>query len=134
MIEIRLTTHRRREMLDVTAEINTALAGSDVERGVCHIFVPHTTAAVVINENADPDVVRDLLSAWEKLIPPVRFTHAEGNSDAHFLSTLLGPSLLVPVEGGTLHLGTWQGVFFVELDGPRSRRLWITPLPTPGES
>ncbi|NOZ80000.1 MAG: YjbQ family protein [Acidobacteria bacterium] len=134
MIEIALQSHRRREMIDVTPEINAALAAAEAESAACHIFVPHTTAAAVINENADPDVVRDLLTAWEKLIPPVHFAHTEGNSDAHFLSTLLGPSLLVPVEAGRLRLGTWQGIFFVELDGPRSRRLWITPLPAQRES
>ncbi len=126
MIEMTIETHQRREMVDITAKITAALARARIEDGVCHIFVPHTTAAVVINENADPDVVHDLLSAWGKLVPPIRFAHAEGNSDAHFLSSVLGPSLFVPVAGGRLLLGTWQGVFFVELDGPRSRHVRLT--------
>ncbi len=128
MIEIAVQSHHRREMIEITSQINAALDAAGIEDGVCHIFVPHTTAAAVINENADPDVVHDLLNAWAKLLPPIHFAHAEGNSDAHFLSSVLGPSLLVPIVRGRLHLGTWQGVFFVELDGPRSRRVWLTPV------
>ncbi len=128
MIELEVRTHARREMVDVTALIDRALGEAGAGDGLCSVFVPHTTAAVVVNENADPSVARDLLAAYGTLVPDIRFSHAEGNSDAHFLSTVLGPQLLLPIQGGRLKLGTWQGVFFVELDGPRSRRLWLTPL------
>jgi len=132
VIEVEVQTHARREMVDVTVRVNRALAAAGGGDGLCHLLVPHTTAALVVNENADPDVPRDLLAAYETLVPAIRFAHAEGNSDAHFLSTLLGPSLLLPMEDGRLRLGTWQGVFFVELDGPRRRRLWLTTCPQSG--
>jgi secondary thiamine-phosphate synthase enzyme len=111
-------------MVDITGHVATALDGAG--DGVCHVFVPHTTAAVVINESADPDVARDLVAAYRAMVPRITFAHAEGNSDAHLLATLLGSSVTVPVENGRLRLGTWQGIFFVELDGPRSRRVFVT--------
>ena len=126
MIKVPVKTASHRQMIDITAEVDRALAELDAGQGVCHVFVPHTTAAVVINENADPDVQRDLLAAWERLIPDIRFAHGEGNSDAHFLSTLLGASVTVPVRAGRLALGTWQSIFFVELDGPRNRTVWVS--------
>jgi secondary thiamine-phosphate synthase enzyme len=113
-------------MVSITADVQRVVQEAGVDAGLCHLWVPHTTAAVVVNENADPDVARDLLAAYEAMIPPVRFAHAEGNSDAHLLATLLGSSVLLPVEGGRLRLGTWQGIFFVELDGPRTRKVWVT--------
>jgi secondary thiamine-phosphate synthase enzyme len=131
MIEVEVRTGARRELRTITSEVQAAvreLGGGD---GLCHVWVPHTTAAVVVNENADPDVPRDLLAAYETLVPDIRFAHAEGNSDAHFLSTVLGCSLTLPVEGGRLKLGTWQGIFFVELDGPRTRRVWVSMLSSP---
>lgn len=121
ILEIRTTA--RTEMIDITSRVAAALGGAD--GGLCHVFVPHTTAAVVINESADPDVARDLVTAYRAMVPAVRFAHAEGNSDAHLLATLLGSSVSVPVEHGRLALGTWQGIFFVELDGPRSRRVEV---------
>jgi secondary thiamine-phosphate synthase enzyme len=121
ILEIRTTA--RTEMVDITSRVAAALGGAD--GGLCHVFVPHTTAAVVINESADPDVARDLVAAYRAMVPAVRFAHAEGNSDAHLLATLLGSSVSVPVEHGRLALGTWQGIFFVELDGPRSRRVEV---------
>ena len=124
LIEVR--TGARRQMVNVTAEVRRAVEQAGVEQGLCHVYVPHTTASVVINESADPDVARDLLAAYGKLVPEIRFAHAEGNSDAHFLATLLGPSVTLPVQGGRPSLGTWQGIFFVELDGPRTRKLWVT--------
>jgi secondary thiamine-phosphate synthase enzyme len=120
-IEVRTTSHR--QMVDITSPVREAIEAPD---GICHIYVPHTTAAVVINEHADPDVARDLVAAYEAMVPNIRFAHAEGNSDAHLMSTLLGGSVTVPVEGGRLQLGTWQGIFFVELDGPRTRKVWIS--------
>jgi len=124
MIEVRTTSHR--QMVDITTGVAGAIEGTD--DGLCHVFVPHTTAAVVINESADPDVARDLVAAYEAMVPAIRFRHAEGNSDAHLMATLLGSSVMLPVEAGRLQLGTWQGIFFVELDGPRARRVRVTLL------
>ena len=124
MIQIDVRTRGRRDMVDVTAQIQRAIAGSGGGDAVL-VWVPHTTAAVVVNENADPDVRRDLLAAYEAMVPDVDFRHAEGNSDAHLLATLLGTQVMVPLDEGRLRLGTWQGIFLVELDGPRSRRLWL---------
>ena len=121
IIDVRTTAHT--EMVDITGRVATALDSAG--DGVCHVFVPHTTAAVVINESADPDVARDLVAAYRAMVPRITFAHAEGNSDAHLLATLLGSSVTVPVENGRLRLGTWQGIFFVELDGPRTRKVWV---------
>ena len=121
-IEVRTASHR--QMVDITRQVAAAIEG--VDDGTCHVYVPHTTAAVVINEHADPDVARDLIAAYEAMVPKIRFAHAEGNSDAHLMATLLGSSVTVPVAGGTLQLGTWQGIFFVELDGPRTRRVVVS--------
>jgi secondary thiamine-phosphate synthase enzyme len=128
MIEFELRTTARRELRTINTEVTDAMRELGGGDGLCHIWVPHTTAAVVVNENADPDVPRDLLAAYEAMVPGIRFAHAEGNSDAHLLSTLLGCELTVPVEGGRLRLGTWQGIFFVELDGPRRRRVRVSML------
>ena len=125
-MNIEVCSGARREMIDITRAVAAAIEGAG--DGLCHVFVPHTTAAVVINEHADPDVARDLTAAYEAMVPPIRFAHAEGNSDAHLMATLLGSSVTVPVEGGRLRLGTWQGIFFVELDGPRSRKVWVSLL------
>jgi len=123
-IEVRTAAHR--QMVDITRQVATVIDGTD--DGICHVYVPHTTAAVVINEHADPDVARDLIAAYEAMVPKIRFAHAEGNSDAHLMSTLLGSSVTVPVADGRLRLGTWQGIFFVELDGPRTRKVWVSVL------
>jgi len=121
-----LRTEARLEIRVITDEIESALAGLGFTEGLCTILVPHTTAAIAINENADPDVPLDVARALEKLVPDVRFRHGEGNSDAHFLSTLIGVSLTVPYRGRLL-LGRWQGIYFVELDGPRTRevQVWV---------
>lgn len=124
IIEIRTTEHT--EMTDITGRVAAAIDGGI--NGLCHVFVPHTTAAVVINESADPAVARDLIAAYRAMVPAIPFAHAEGNSDAHLLATLLGSSVSVPVEAGRLVLGTWQGIFFVELDGPRTRRVQVRVL------
>jgi secondary thiamine-phosphate synthase enzyme len=121
-IEVRTASHR--QMVDITRQVTAAIDGAG--DGICHVYVPHTTAAVVINEHADPDVARDLIAAYEAMVPDIRFAHAEGNSDAHLMTTLLGSSVMVPVENGRLRLGTWQGIFFVELDGPRTRKAWVS--------
>ena len=128
MTQIELRSTARRQMIAITGEVQQAVAELGITDGLCHVWVPHTTAAVVVNENADPDVARDLLAAYEAMVPAVRFAHAEGNSDAHLLATLLGSSVTLPVQSGRLRLGTWQGVFFVELDGPRTRRVWVSTL------
>lgn len=122
---IRLRTRKHREILIVTREVNEAISSLTDGDGICTLFTPHTTCAVTINENADPDVITDLEKAFEATIPDVSFRHGEGNSDAHFLSALIGCSLSVPYERGRLSLGRWQGVYFVELDGPRERELRI---------
>ena len=121
---IEVQTRNHREMVDITSKV--AAAVDCTSDGLCHVYVPHTTAAVVINESADPDVARDLIAAYGAMIPEISFAHAEGNSDAHLMSTLLGSSVTVPIAGGRLLLGTWQGIFFVELDGPRSRKVIVT--------
>jgi len=111
-------------MVDITHRVAEVVG--DAGDGLCHVYVPHTTAAVVINEHADPDVARDLTAAYEAMVPQMKFAHAEGNSDAHLMATVLGSSVTVALEGGRLRLGTWQGIFFVELDGPRSRKVWVS--------
>lgn len=128
MIEIELRTTARRELRPITNEVQGAVRELGMSDGLCHVWVPHTTAAVVVNENADPDVARDLLAAYGAMVPDLRFAHSEGNSDAHLLATVLGCQLTVPVRSGRLRLGTWQGIFFVELDGPRTRQVWVNPV------
>lgn len=126
MKQIEVRTRSRRELVDITSEVSRSL--EDRGDGLCHVFVPHTTAAVVINEHADPDVARDLAAAFGAMVPSIDFAHAEGNSDAHLLATLLGGSVTIPVVDGRLRLGTWQGIFLVELDGPRTRKVWVSRL------
>lgn len=124
-----IDTGVREALLDVTAKVASAVAESGVSEGLCHVFVPHTTAAVTINENADPDVSRDVVSFLSKAIPQsYPFRHCEGNSDAHVKASLLGSSVTVPVSGGKLALGTWQGIQFAEFDGPRKRKFHVTVL------
>ncbi len=118
-------TTAREQIVIVTAEVNRALAAMTEGQGLCTIVVPHTTCAISVNENADPDVPADLTKALGALVPNVSFRHGEGNSDAHFLSMLIGTSLTWPYRGGALVLGTWQGIYFVELDGPRTRKVTV---------
>lgn len=113
-------------MTDISAQVSRVVCDSGIGDGLCHVFVSHTTAAVTVNENADPDVQRDLIAAFEAMVPQMTFHHAEGNSDAHLLSSLIGESVILPVESGQLRLGTWQGIFFVELDGPRRRKVQVS--------
>jgi secondary thiamine-phosphate synthase enzyme len=121
--EIPVRTGRRNELVDITAAVRELIDESGVSEGICHIFVPHTTAAVTINEKADPDVAADISDTLEKIVPAGRgYRHAEGNSDSHVKSSLVGASELVIITGGRPVLGTWQAVFFCEFDGPRSRR------------
>ena len=120
-----MRTKAREQIVIVTDEVNRALASMTKDDGLCTIIVPHTTCAISVNENADPDVPADLTKALRALVPDVRFDHGEGNSDAHFLSTLIGTSLTWPYRNGKLVLGTWQGIYFIELDGPRTRKVSV---------
>jgi secondary thiamine-phosphate synthase enzyme len=121
----RVRTGAREQILLVTREVNDALHAVDAGDGICTIVVPHTTCAISVNENADPDVPADLVKALRAMIPNVDFAHGEGNSDAHLLSMLIGCSLQWPYRGGQLALGTWQGIYFIELDGPRERKVTV---------
>jgi secondary thiamine-phosphate synthase enzyme len=122
--EVRTT--RRAQLVDVTEKVAEAVARSGVKDGVCHVFVPHTTAGVTINEGADPDVAADIASHLGELVPKeAAFEHAEGNSDAHIKTILAGPSCAAPVRDGKLSLGTWQAIFLCEWDGPRTRRVEV---------
>ena len=127
MIEsFEVRTRQRSEFVDITHLVQSVIQKSGVDEGTCIVFVPHTTAAVTINENADPDVIRDIDSHLSKVIPANGgFRHSEGNSDAHIKSSLLGHSELLLVKGGQAVLGTWQGVFFAEFDGPRTRSVHV---------
>jgi len=122
MKQLNIQSQKRIEMIDITADVKMAIKESNVLRGICLIFVPHTTAAVTINENADPDVPIDILGKLSHLVPAnENYRHVEGNSDAHIKSSLFGASETVIIENSTLVLGTWQSIFFCEFDGPRRR-------------
>ena len=126
MEKIRVNTSRKCEMLDITKDIERIVKMSGVKSGVCYVFVPHTTAGVTINENADPDVISDILMELEKIVPlHNNYLHAEGNSAAHIKSSVMGCSQEVLIEERSLQLGTWQSLFFCEFDGPRSRKVWV---------
>lgn len=130
MKQFSLRTGARSEMIDITGEVREIIRESGMMEGVCHVYVPHTTAAVTINENADPDVPRDLLAAMDRIVPwNDRYRHSEGNSAAHIKSSLFGASAAVFVERGELVLGTWQSLFFCEFDGPRTRRVLVALVP-----
>src|SRR4051812_17922467 len=118
----KVSTHSRGEIVDITARVVECVRRSAVRDGLCVVYVPHTTAAVSINENADPDVKRDVLAKLDEMIPQREsyYQHNEGNSDSHLKTILTGPSITLIVEGGRLILGTWQGVYFCEYDGPRT--------------
>jgi secondary thiamine-phosphate synthase enzyme len=127
--EFKIQTKGHTDWINITAEVQKIVASSGVSEGLCVVFVPHTTAAVTINENADPDVPRDVDYALNMISPDRReFRHGEGNSDAHTKSSLVGPSLTVIITGGKLLLGTWQGIWFNEYDGPRTRKIQIRIL------
>ena len=127
--ELRIKTPKREILIDITSEVNNLVRNTTINEGVCRIFVPHTTAGVTINENADPAVVSDIINFLKILIPQsggqYSFRHMEGNSDAHIKSSLTGPSLDILIHNGKLVLGTWQGIMFAEYDGPRNRKIYI---------
>ena len=129
---IPVKTSRRTELKDVTAEIEAVVRDSGCTVGVCCLYVPHTTAGILINEGDDPAVARDIESTLDRLIPHSgNYTHAEGNSDSHIKTALVGSSQTVFIENGRLELGRWQSVFFAEFDGPRSRNLRVKIVPDP---
>ncbi|MBC7322943.1 MAG: YjbQ family protein [Acetomicrobium sp.] len=122
-----LRTKAREELIDITRTVEEYVRSSGIKEGLCVVYVPHTTAAVTINEDADPSVREDILRQLKNLAPRKgEYSHLEGNSDAHIKSSLLGASQTIPVHEGRLVLGTWQGIFFCEFDGPRDRRFYVT--------
>lgn len=130
METLSVATRTRTELRDISREVQAAVDRIGVAEGIAFVYCPHTTAAVTINENADPTVVRDFLTHLNREIPhDGDYRHAEGNSDAHIKSILVGASRTVPVSEGKLALGTWQGIFLCEFDGPRRRRVLVTVLP-----
>jgi secondary thiamine-phosphate synthase enzyme len=130
MHKIKVETAGAREVVDVTASVSRTLREIGVMSGVCHLFVPHTTAGITINENTDPNVRHDLLQALERMVPAAgQYLHAEGNSAAHILASLTGSSAMAFVENGKLVLGAWQAIYLCEFDGPRTRTVLIRVLP-----
>jgi secondary thiamine-phosphate synthase enzyme len=126
MEKLFIKTQTRESILDITSMIQEYLNKVALQDGICMVYNPHTTAAVTINENADPTVKSDMLSALSELIPRNKnYRHSEGNSDSHIKSALVGTSVMIPVEKNRLQLGSWQGIMFCEFDGPRNREIWI---------
>jgi len=124
--EIQVKTTQRNELVDITPQVEKTVEKSGIDEGICVLTVPHTTAAVTVNENADPSVKADIIAKLNALVPAGdRYQHREGNADAHIKATMVGPSEVLLVKDGRLSLGTWQGVFFCEFDGPRTRRVVI---------
>jgi secondary thiamine-phosphate synthase enzyme len=123
-------TRSRVEFQNITRAVQDVVDSSRVEKGICYIFVPHTTAAVILNEQADPSVVEDIIEKLDALVPQHgNYHHSEGNSPAHIKASLFGSSEMILVDGGRLVLGTWQGIFFCEFDGPRTRTVLVKILP-----
>ena len=126
MDEISVKTSSHTQFIDITSKVSEVLQKTGIKDGICTVFTPHTTAGITINENADPDVPRDIIKEMEKVVPlNDGYAHIEGNSAAHIKSSLFGCSETIIVRNGTLVLGTWQSVFFCEFDGPRNRKVWV---------
>lgn len=122
-------TKARTQFLDITREVQELVAAVGLKSGIASVFVPHTTAGITINENADPDVTADIGEALENAVPwRANYRHSEGNAAAHVKASMVGSSVQVPVEGGRLRLGTWQAIYFCEFDGPRTRHVWVQCL------
>jgi secondary thiamine-phosphate synthase enzyme len=123
----KISTSSRSQFIDITSEVSDIVTKNKSESGVCKVFVPHTTAGVTINENADPDVIRDILMLLDEKVPwnHRSYRHGEGNSAAHIKASMMGSSVDVIINNGSLELGTWQSVFFCEFDGPRTRKVWV---------
>jgi secondary thiamine-phosphate synthase enzyme len=127
VVEFKIRTPQRVALVDITADVNRAVADNRVEDGLCNLFVPHTTASIIISENWDPDVSFDMLQQLERIVPrEAGYKHAEGNSQAHILSVMLSTSINVPVRHAKLALGQWQSVMLAELDGPRERSVYVS--------
>ena len=126
MEKLTVQSNDRTSIIDITHQIQALVQENGIKNGICYIFIPHTTAGVTINENADPDVKSDMLMEINKVIPFTdSYRHMEGNSAAHIKATLFGNSEMIIINTGRLQLGTWQGVFFCEFDGPRTRKVWV---------
>ena len=132
MTELTVVTNQSAQFVDITSEVQRLVGAAGVADAVCTVFVPHTTAGITIQENADPDVVTDILYALNQAVPKrdSQYRHAEGNTAAHVKASLLGSSVNVLVKAGRLQLGTWQAIYFCEFDGPRSRQVWLTVTPS----
>jgi len=128
---IEVQTQAREELIDITSKVKKEVASTGIEKGICLVFVPHTTAGVTINEHADPDVGADILMAMRKLVPDsLPYQHGEGNSPGHIKASLVGSSVNILIEDGQPVLGTWQGIFFCEFDGPRRRKVFLNLFPS----
>ena len=126
MEEITVKTGKQCELIDITSKVGLAVTKTGIQNGICTVFIPHTTAGVTINENADPAVLRDILMETNKIVPlKDGYAHMEGNSAAHIKASFFGCSSAIIIDGGSLKLGTWQSIFFCEFDGPRVRKAWI---------
>jgi len=124
--QIDIATRKQTEFTNVTSQIQNIVSQSGIKEGICYIYMPHPTAAVTINEDADPNVVKDITNELDKIVPyQDGYLHSEGNSAAHIKASIIGPSETVLIENGQLMLGTWQGIFFCEFDGPRQRRMFV---------
>jgi len=124
--EINLTTSKRNELIDITNQVKNIIKQSKIKQGICIVYCPHTTAAITINESADPDVQRDILINLSKIIPEKGdYKHSEGNSDTHIKSSIIGASETLIIKDNDLILGAWQNIYFAEFDGPRNRKVWI---------
>jgi len=129
MEKISIKTAKRIDLIDITGQIQNIVSKSKAKDGICFVFCPHTTAGLTINENADPQVKRDIINTLNKLVPDnAGYAHSEGNADSHIKSSLFGSTLTIFIEDGQLAFGTWQGIYFCEGDGPRSREVWIKIL------
>ncbi len=130
MEKISLRTNSRIDLIEITDKVQAVVSQSKVKDGVCFIFCPHTTAGLTINENADPSVRRDIIQTLNKLVPAqAGYAHSEGNADSHIKSSIFGATLTIFVQGGRLAFGAWQGIYFCEGDGPRTREVWIKVMP-----
>lgn len=132
MQEITIRTQQHCQFINIDAQVQNAVDAARIQNGICHVFVPHTTAGITINENADPDVVRDIIATLNKLVPwNDNYAHTEGNSAAHVKASMFGFCQTVLVRDGKLALGTWQSIYFCEFDGPRTRKVWVSVTPVP---
>jgi len=126
--KITVSTSSRIELKDITSDVKEVIEGGATDDGVCTLYVPHTTAGITINESADPDVAVDIEEKLSELVPEGGYRHREGNADSHIKSSLVGNSTRVFIENGKIQLGTWQGIFFAEFDGPRTRNVWLKTI------